>query len=161
MYLSNNKIKDWTEIERLSVLANLSDLLLIGNPIYTDFKENIPDYRIEVCYLILHILVKSIVLFLLIGAQTTTSTEEIGWDTSRHRRKRLSGTTSQQHLKNTIFHFFYNQHYFHSHNVRKQRRRDVTAESTGLRTGHLLSCFDVEMDHGIGVHSGLHCSTNE
>ena len=32
----------------MSVLENLIDLLLIGNPIYNDFKENMAEYRIEV-----------------------------------------------------------------------------------------------------------------
>lgn len=48
LYISNNRVKDWSEIERLAVLENLTDLLLIGNPIYNEFKENIADYRIEV-----------------------------------------------------------------------------------------------------------------
>ena len=48
LYLSNNRLKEWAEIERLSALDHLSDLLLIGNPIYNDFKENVADYRIEV-----------------------------------------------------------------------------------------------------------------
>lgn len=47
-YISNNKVKEWSEIERLSVLENLTDFLLVGNPIYNDFKENLADYRIEV-----------------------------------------------------------------------------------------------------------------
>ena len=41
-------MKEWSEIERLSVLENLTDLLVVGNPIYNDFKENLADYWIEV-----------------------------------------------------------------------------------------------------------------
>ena len=48
LYLSNNRVKEWAEIERLAPLEQLSDLLLIGNPIYNEFKENVADYRIEV-----------------------------------------------------------------------------------------------------------------
>lgn len=50
LYLSNNKLKDWSEIERLAALEKLEDLLLVGNPLYSDFKGNDvgSDYRIEV-----------------------------------------------------------------------------------------------------------------
>mmetsp|Transcript_10242 Transcript_10242/g.29275 ORF Transcript_10242/g.29275 Transcript_10242/m.29275 type:complete len:199 (-) Transcript_10242:103-699(-) len=51
LYLSNNKIKDWAEIDRLSVLdGKLEELLLVGNPLYDEYKANgeIPQYRIEV-----------------------------------------------------------------------------------------------------------------
>lgn len=51
LYMSNNKIKDWAEIDRLSVLdGTLEELLLVGNPIYDEYKSNgeIPAYRIEV-----------------------------------------------------------------------------------------------------------------
>jgi dynein light chain 1 len=33
LYLSNNKLKDWGEVERLAVLEHLEDLLLVGNPL--------------------------------------------------------------------------------------------------------------------------------
>jgi dynein light chain 1 len=36
LYASNNKIKDWTEVDRLSGLEHLEDLLLTGNPICGD-----------------------------------------------------------------------------------------------------------------------------
>jgi len=50
LYMSNNKLKDWTELDRLSALQGLEELLLIGNPIYNEFKDNnaLPQYRIEV-----------------------------------------------------------------------------------------------------------------
>lgn len=48
--MSNNKIKDWSEIERLAVLENLEELLLVGNQLYNDYKDagDIAPYRIEV-----------------------------------------------------------------------------------------------------------------
>eukprot|EP00191_Tetraselmis_sp_GSL018_P005455 CAMPEP_0177600568 /NCGR_PEP_ID=MMETSP0419_2-20121207/13718_1 /TAXON_ID=582737 /ORGANISM="Tetraselmis sp., Strain GSL018" /LENGTH=199 /DNA_ID=CAMNT_0019093621 /DNA_START=300 /DNA_END=899 /DNA_ORIENTATION=+ len=51
LYMSNNKIKDWAEIDRLSAIdSTLEELLLIGNPLYEEFKANgeIPAYRVEV-----------------------------------------------------------------------------------------------------------------
>jgi dynein light chain 1 len=36
LYASNNKIKDWAEIERLAGLEHLEDLLLLGNPVCGD-----------------------------------------------------------------------------------------------------------------------------
>ena len=33
LYASNNKIKDWSEIDRLAGMAHLEDLLLVGNPL--------------------------------------------------------------------------------------------------------------------------------
>mmetsp|Transcript_32024 Transcript_32024/g.80881 ORF Transcript_32024/g.80881 Transcript_32024/m.80881 type:complete len:200 (-) Transcript_32024:24-623(-) len=50
LYLSNNKIKDWAEVDRLAGVETLEELLLVGNPLYEDFKANgeIPAYRIEV-----------------------------------------------------------------------------------------------------------------
>jgi hypothetical protein len=50
LYMSNNKIKDWVEIDRLAALGKLEDLLLVGNPLYNDFRDNnaTSDYRIEV-----------------------------------------------------------------------------------------------------------------
>lgn len=46
--MSNNRIKEWAEIDRLAELESLSDLLLIGNPVYNESKENLTEYRIEV-----------------------------------------------------------------------------------------------------------------
>jgi dynein light chain 1 len=48
--MSNNKVKDWVEIDRLGALDKLEDLLLVGNPLYNDFKDNnaTADYRVEV-----------------------------------------------------------------------------------------------------------------
>ena len=51
LYMTNNKIKDWAEIDRLSPLdGSLEELLLVGNPLYEDYKMNgdIPAYRVEV-----------------------------------------------------------------------------------------------------------------
>lgn len=39
LYLSNNKIADWAELDKLASLPSLQDLLLAGNPIY----DNAPD----------------------------------------------------------------------------------------------------------------------
>lgn len=39
LYASNNKIRDWTEIDRLSKLKNLVDLLFIGNPLYNQYRD--------------------------------------------------------------------------------------------------------------------------
>ncbi len=53
LYLSNNKLKDWAEIERLSQIESLEELLMVGNPLYNDYKDasNLAEYRIEVCCL--------------------------------------------------------------------------------------------------------------
>ncbi len=50
LYLSNNKIRDWTEIDKLAAAEKLEDLLLVGNPLYNDYRDNnaIPEYRVEV-----------------------------------------------------------------------------------------------------------------
>ncbi len=50
LYLSNNKVASWTEIDRLGALDKLEDLLLVGNPLYNEAKDGntLSDYRIEV-----------------------------------------------------------------------------------------------------------------
>jgi dynein light chain 1 len=50
LYISNNKISSWAEVDKLAVLDKLEDLLLAGNPLYNDYKENnaTSEYRIEV-----------------------------------------------------------------------------------------------------------------
>lgn len=49
LYISNNKIASWAEIDRLRELTSLHELLLVGNPIYSDFTEETrPQYRIEI-----------------------------------------------------------------------------------------------------------------
>lgn len=50
LLMSNNKVKDWAEVERLSALPALEELLLVGNPLYNDFRDNngLPQYRVEV-----------------------------------------------------------------------------------------------------------------
>ena len=39
IYLGNNHIEDWAELEKLSHLPKLRDILLVGNPIYEQFEE--------------------------------------------------------------------------------------------------------------------------
>mmetsp|Transcript_22920 Transcript_22920/g.58503 ORF Transcript_22920/g.58503 Transcript_22920/m.58503 type:complete len:197 (-) Transcript_22920:320-910(-) len=50
LFMSNNKIASWGEVEKLAALANLEDVLLVGNPLYNDYKDNnaLSEYRIEV-----------------------------------------------------------------------------------------------------------------
>eukprot|EP00891_Asterochloris_glomerata_P007676 jgi/Astpho2/7676/e_gw1.00115.188.1_t len=50
LYCSNNKIKDWSETDRLGPLAALEELLLVGNPLYNEYKDKgeTQAYRIEV-----------------------------------------------------------------------------------------------------------------
>ena len=45
LLMSNNKVKDWSEIERLSGNPKLEDLLLMGNPLTP--ATGTPEYRIE------------------------------------------------------------------------------------------------------------------
>lgn len=47
LYLGNNKVKDWAEVERLAALEKLEDLLLRGCPIYDDAGA-VATYRVEV-----------------------------------------------------------------------------------------------------------------
>ena len=46
LYLSNNIIKSWSELEKLQSLENLKDVLFFGNPIYDDLTKE--QCRIEV-----------------------------------------------------------------------------------------------------------------
>ena len=46
LYLSNNQIKNWAELDKLKANPNLRDLLLVGNPIYDEFEY--AQCRIEV-----------------------------------------------------------------------------------------------------------------
>jgi|TARA_B110000305_G_C19359762_1_gene598801 dynein light chain 1 len=46
LYISNNNIKSWTELDKLATLGCLEDVLLVGNPIYAEFSKE--DARIEV-----------------------------------------------------------------------------------------------------------------
>lgn len=50
LYMSNNKIASWAEVDRLAALDKLEDLLLAGNPLYNDYRDNnaTSEYRIEV-----------------------------------------------------------------------------------------------------------------
>merc|ERR1719161_1472876 len=36
LFISNNKIKDWSELAKLQSLPELKNILLLGNPIYMD-----------------------------------------------------------------------------------------------------------------------------
>lgn len=51
--LSNNKVAAWSEVERLGGLTSLEELLLVGNPLYNEFKDKgeTQQYRIEVLHL--------------------------------------------------------------------------------------------------------------
>lgn len=44
------QVRDWTEVDRLAALERLDELLLVGNPLYNDHKDNntLPEYRVEV-----------------------------------------------------------------------------------------------------------------
>ena len=39
LYISNNKIKNWDEIDKLNDLNQIANLNFIGNPIYEQAKE--------------------------------------------------------------------------------------------------------------------------
>ena len=49
LFVSNNKVKDWPEVERLAALPTLEELLLVGNPLHADYKDRgaLPEYRLE------------------------------------------------------------------------------------------------------------------
>lgn len=46
LYLSNNKITNWAELEKLTPMDNLRDLLMSGNPIYEGLTKE--EARLEV-----------------------------------------------------------------------------------------------------------------
>jgi dynein light chain 1 len=46
LYISNNQIKAWNEIDKLASLPNLKDVLFVGNPIYDEHPKD--QCRIEV-----------------------------------------------------------------------------------------------------------------
>lgn len=46
LYISNNLIKAWNELDKLAGLPNLRDVLFVGNPIYDEFPKE--QARIEV-----------------------------------------------------------------------------------------------------------------
>ena len=39
LFISNNKIRNWEEINRLNQLPELRNILLIGNPIYDSYSN--------------------------------------------------------------------------------------------------------------------------
>lgn len=49
LYMSNNKIAEWEEIDRLSGLAHLTDVLFVGNPLHTKYKKKnlLLEYEME------------------------------------------------------------------------------------------------------------------
>lgn len=46
LYISNNQIKSWAELDKLAGLSQLRDVLFIGNPIYDEHPKEM--CRIEV-----------------------------------------------------------------------------------------------------------------
>ena len=46
LYISNNQIKAWNELDKLAGLPNLRDVLFVGNPIYDEMPKE--QARIEV-----------------------------------------------------------------------------------------------------------------
>ena len=50
LFVSNNKVKDWPEVERLAAVPALEELLLVGNPLHADYKDRgaLADFRQEV-----------------------------------------------------------------------------------------------------------------
>lgn len=50
LFISNNKIKNWDEVSRLSQLSSLKNLLLTANPIYEGYtKEDVKPHVIKRC----------------------------------------------------------------------------------------------------------------
>lgn len=47
LYIANNRIKDWNEVDRLKENKNLRNLVLVGNDIYPEKPDN-PETRINV-----------------------------------------------------------------------------------------------------------------
>ena len=47
--MSNNKLREWGEVERLAALPALQEVLLAGNPLHSEYKDRgaLPEYRIE------------------------------------------------------------------------------------------------------------------
>ena len=43
--MSNNKVRDWSEVDRLSSSTKLEELLLMGNPLTP--ATSTPEYRME------------------------------------------------------------------------------------------------------------------
>lgn len=50
LYISNNRIRDWAEVERLACLPGLEELVLAGNPLHAEAQAAgaVPVYRTEV-----------------------------------------------------------------------------------------------------------------
>ncbi|CAF1116652.1 unnamed protein product [Adineta ricciae] len=63
LYISNNQIKDWSEIRHLASVDTLEDLVLYGNPIHDEWKKD-EDAWIETVHKLLKSLKKLDGLFL-------------------------------------------------------------------------------------------------
>lgn len=46
LYVSNNRIRDWAEVDRLAACASLEDVVLMGNPLTP--APGTEEYRAEV-----------------------------------------------------------------------------------------------------------------
>lgn len=55
LYISNNLIKSWAELDKLAALPNLKDVLFVGNPIYDESGSRCVIFTFFLClYLHLH-----------------------------------------------------------------------------------------------------------
>lgn len=52
LFASNNKIRDWAEVDRLKTLPALTNLLLAGNPLHLEYKDRgaLAEYKQEVSF---------------------------------------------------------------------------------------------------------------
>lgn len=41
LYMSNNLVKDWSEFQKLQEIANLEDLVFVGNPLVDALEEDV------------------------------------------------------------------------------------------------------------------------
>jgi dynein light chain 1, axonemal len=53
LYISNNLIRSWSELDKIANLPNLKDVLFIGNPIYDEMSRE--QARIEVLRRLPHV----------------------------------------------------------------------------------------------------------
>ena len=60
LYASNNKLSSWADIEKVSQLPKLEELLLAGNPLYNDYRDRaaLPEFRIEVLRLVIDVVIQ-------------------------------------------------------------------------------------------------------
>jgi hypothetical protein len=93
--MSNNKIQNWSDIDRLATLTGVEDLLLVGNPLYNDYKDQnaLSEYRIEVGSLSVCALSPALSCSCILlsapgcyaGGEEAAKPEEVGWDPCRCR----------------------------------------------------------------------------